>query len=213
MPFRKPVPKLKETIKYTQEEIKFLDSIKPWDNKWYKTCGTPEANTKRDAIKDSIKTQLLKIQDYYCAFCGLNLKLAYKIHREHIAPQYKYGDYIFEPENLVLSCNYCNDKKGTKITVQNEKGTYASTTFNILHPYRDDYNKYLSCEFTKNELIFKVIGPEPVKTKVTIETMGLNDVHLVTQRSALIYYYNRTKVKIAFRDLIYSIIGFSRKRV
>ena len=107
MAFRQPANRLPNTVNFTLAEITFLNSIKPWDkSKWSGNCGSPAINLSRNAVKDEIKRQLIDIQDNYCAICGLNLSLAYEVHREHIAPQYKQPKYIFEPGNLVLTCNF-----------------------------------------------------------------------------------------------------------
>lgn len=187
MAFRQPANRLPNTVNFTLLEIAFLNSIKPWNKtKWSGDCGSPKINALRQAVKDEIKRQLLVIQDNYCAFCGLNLSLAYEIHREHIAPQYKQPQYIFEPGNLVLTCNFCNMNKKTTKTVTTNTGTYATEEFNILHPHRDNFNTYLSCDFLNNELIFKILGPELEKTKKTIKCYGLDAPHLLSQRGAII---------------------------
>lgn len=188
MPFRQPAPRLINTVQFSAPEIAFLNSIKPWEKKhWTADFGTPAENKAIRDIKDEIINQLTPIQNNYCAFCGLNLSLAHKIHREHIAPQYKHPDYIFEPKNLVLSCNFCNEYKMKKRTViAPYTGTYGTEQFMILHPHRDDYSTRLSCDFSKNELVFKIIDPDSGKTQATIECVGLAAPHLMSQRGAII---------------------------
>ncbi len=193
MPFRKPAPKLPETVNFTEEESSFLDSIKPWTKeKWSDSFGTSDQNRIRNEIKAKIKTELKRIQDNYCAFCGLNLDLAYEVHREHVAPQYKYPDYIFEPENLVLSCSFCNmfkKKKAYFVADRNNRvgpKLYSNLTFEILHPHRDNFSDYLDCDFINLELIFTIIDPNSGKTQKTINCVGLEEPHLITQRGAII---------------------------
>jgi uncharacterized protein (TIGR02646 family) len=188
MAYRNPSPRLPGIVVYTAAENAFLDSIKPWSkDKWSKSFGTAAQHKSRDAIKSKIKTALEDIQDNYCAFCGLDLKLAYEVHREHIAPQYKHPHYIFEPQNLVLACNFCNMHKGKKRTVENDTTVYTTTTFKILHPHRDNFNEYLACDYKNRELIFTIVGPETVKTQATIECVGLNEPHLMSKRGAIIF--------------------------
>jgi uncharacterized protein (TIGR02646 family) len=188
MAFRNPSPRLPRTVAFDAAESAFLESIKPWSKeKWKDSFGTPAENAFRDAIKVKIKMDLKSIQCNYCAFCGLDLQLAYEVHREHIAPQYKHPHFIFEPSNLVLACNFCNMHKGKKRTVLNDTKDYHTTTFRILHPHRDNYNEYLFCDYMSRELIFTIIGPEPDKTKATIKCVGLDEPHLMSQRGAIIF--------------------------
>jgi uncharacterized protein (TIGR02646 family) len=188
MAYRNPSPRLPRTVAFDALESAFLESIKPWSKeKWSESFGTAEQNATRNAIKVKIKTDLEDIQDNYCAFCGLDLELAFEVHREHIAPQYKHPHYIFEPENLVLSCNFCNMHKGKKITVRNDTTVYTTTTFKILHPHRDNLNEYLACDYQNRELIFTIVGPEHDKTQATIKCVGLDEPHLMSQRGAIIF--------------------------
>ncbi|MFH6950018.1 HNH endonuclease [Flavobacterium sp. FlaQc-51] len=210
MPYRSPGSKIANTFQYTQEESDFLTSIKPWENKWTLNLGSPANNNQRKAIKTKIKTDLIGIQGNYCAFCGLNLKLTHQVHREHIAPQYKHPEYIFEPENLVLSCDYCNLEKGKKLTVSTNTGEYATENFKILHPYRDDFDKHLACDFTKKELVFKIINADPAKAEFTIKCVGLDLPHLMTLRAAIIILHSLPSNN--FFDSLYSqIINWKRK--
>jgi uncharacterized protein (TIGR02646 family) len=187
MPYRQPAQRLPNTIQFSAAEIAFLNSIKPWIKKqWSESFATAAEHTSRDSIKVEIKRQLLIIQNNYCAFCGLNLDLAYEVHREHIAPQYKHLNYIFETENLVLTCNFCNMHKGKKLTAISNTGNYATEVFKILHPHRDDFSTRLSCDFASNELVFKILNPDGGKTQETINCVGLAEPHLMSQRGAII---------------------------
>lgn len=212
MAFRPPSTVLPDTVSFDATETAFLNSIKPWSkNQWSASFGTPAQNQSTKDIKTKIKSDLEVIQNNYCAFCGLNLSLAYKVHREHIAPQYKHPHYIFEPENLVLSCNYCNEHKGKKLTVLNDTLVYSTTTFNILHPHRDNFNQYLKCDFYRNELIFTIIGPEREKTQKTIDCVGLLEPHLMSQRGAIILKAALPSFGI-LDTVVKLIISINRKR-
>lgn len=212
MAYRPPSTILSGTVSFNAAEINFLNSIKPWSKEqWSTSFGTPAQNQSRNDIKTKIKSDLKTIQNNYCAFCGLNLSLAYKVQREHIAPQYKHPHYIFEPENLVLSCNYCNEHKGKKRTVINDTLDYATTTFDILHPHRDNFNQYLSCDFHRSELIFKIIGPERIKTQNTIDCVGLLEPHLISQRGAIILKASLPSFGI-LDTIVKLIVSINRRR-
>lgn len=187
MPYRSPSARLPFTLHYSQAENTFLASIIPWEKKhWSANFGTAQQNAEMRALKTNIKAYLIAIQGNYCGFCGINLDIVPAVHREHIAPQYKNPHYIFEPENLVLSCYYCNMHKMKKLTMTTDTKTYSTEQFMILHPYRDDYNQHLSCNFANKELVFKVIAADPTKALATIDCVGLDAPHLMTQRAALI---------------------------
>lgn len=210
--YRKPSPRLARTIQLSNGYVTFLNSIKPWERKhWNKSFGTPAQHSTRQQIKDEIKTQLEAIQDNYCAFCGLDLKLAPEVHREHIAPQYKHPPYIFEPENLVLACYYCNMHKKKKLTVVSATGVYPTETFKILHPHRDDFSTYLDCDFDNNELIFTIVDPGGGKTQTTIDCVGLAEPHLVTQRGAIILKEELSRIR-SLNWVVNKVIKKTRKR-
>lgn len=210
--YRQPAPRLPSTVQFSVAQTTFLDSIKPWEQKqWSKSFGTPVQHNSRNEIKTEIKSQLETIQDNYCAFCGLDLALAPDVHREHIAPQYKHPTYIFEPENLVLACYYCNMHKNKKLTVTSATGVYATETFKIHHPHRDDYNLYLSCNFNNNDLVFTIVNPDGGKTQATIDCVGLAEPHLVTQRGAIILKEELSRNR-PLNWLVNQTIKLTRKR-
>jgi uncharacterized protein (TIGR02646 family) len=210
--YRQPGPRLARTVQFSQGQMTFLNSIKPWTKKqWSSVFGTPIEHNARNDIKNEIKSQLEVIQDNYCAFCGMDLALAPDVHREHLAPQYKHPSYIFEPENLVLACYYCNMHKKKKLTVTTNTGLYNTETFKILHPHRDDYNLYLSCNFNNNELVFTILNPLGGKTKATIDCVGLAEPHLVTQRGALILKEELSRIP-PLNFLVNQTIKITRKR-
>lgn len=210
MAFRKPTTKLSRHITYSQEYKDFLNSIRPWGKShWSNSFGTPEQHNIRNEIKAFIKSELEIIQDNYCAFCGINLTKVHEVHREHIAPQYKHPHYIFEEENLVLSCCYCNKHKGRYLTVVNDTNDYSTTTFKILHPHKDNYSDYLDCDFDNRQIVFTIIGNQRVKTRKTISVFGLNEPHLMTIRGGIIFQ-ELYPVTANENDIINNIISSNR---
>lgn len=195
MAYRNPRDYFQNVIEFDVNELVFLNSIRLWAKKhWSGKFGTPAQHLERKNLITKIKSELEIIQENYCAFCGLNLALAYGVHREHIAPQYKHPHYIFEPKNLVLACSFCNMHKGKRKTVLNDTQNYETTTFKIWHPYFDDYNNYLECDITGNhDLVFKIIGDNTEKTQETIDILGLNKPNLIVQRSAIIMKHSISK--------------------
>lgn len=74
--------------------------------------------------KNFNKFKVWKRDDYTCQYCGLEMRLLYKLWRlgrikrhealltvDHIKPRSKGGSW--EVENLVTSCVFCNSRKGS----------------------------------------------------------------------------------------------------
>lgn len=188
-PFRNPTNRLPRTFTYETTDQIFLEMLKEWNVNQYKCkTGNPIINQRLRTILEDIREKLFLIQDFYCAFCGIDLIIAREIHREHIAPQSQHPRYIFEPENLVLACYDCNDYKGRKRTVINDTGIYTSTTFEILHPYRDDYGSYLIAHYENSGLFFELIdGVTDVRAINTLSKLGLQDPFLIKERGMRIH--------------------------
>jgi uncharacterized protein (TIGR02646 family) len=188
-PFRNPGLRLANTFSYEAADDIFLQLLRPWSTDKYKEkTKSPQVNNRIREIKVDIREKLYLIQNFYCAFCGINLTIAREVHREHIAPQSQHGEYIFEPENLVLACYDCNDFKGKKRTVANDTHSYSTTTFNILHPYRDDYGAFIQAFYEAGGLFFQVIsGVTDERAANTIKCLGLDDSILIKERGMRIY--------------------------
>lgn len=184
IPFRNPGSKL--SVKYSYELVHevFLNNIKPWTPAHYQEkAGSPENNNQIRTIKEDIRNKLLVIQDRYCAFCGLDLDIVREKHREHIAPQSQKNEYIFEPENLVMACYDCNDSKGRTHTIISNTQIYQTESFNILHPYRDDFGSYLIAFYENGGLFFEVLdGITDRRAIKTISVLGLQDPKLIVER-------------------------------
>lgn len=183
-PFRNPGNRLPNTFSYEIADEVLLELLKPWNTNQYQCkAGSAAVNNRIRSIKVDIREKLLFIQDFYCAFCGIDLVIARKIQREHIAPQSQQSDYIFEPENMVLACFDCNDFKGRKTTIDVDTGIYLSSTFLILHPYRDDYGTFLIAHFENGGLFFQLRdGVTDVRATATLEKLGLQEPLLIKER-------------------------------
>ncbi len=94
-------------------------------------------------FKDLLTTHLVVEQSCRCAYCGFRLR-GDKHHRDHIAPQEKYPEYIFEPSNIVLACYTCDsDYKRTTDTIETQGTEYGNCSFKIVHPYFDDPTQHI----------------------------------------------------------------------
>ncbi len=185
LPFRHPSTRLPSTVIYKVEDEAFLEMLKPWSTTHYRQGLENSAynNRRIGEIKEDIRQYLLYVQDEYCAFCGIDLNIVYKFHREHIAPQAQYTDFIFKPENLVMACDYCNEFKGTKNTIETPNVEYANCTFNILHPHRDNFNEFLLVRYDNGGFLLEVIpGVTDTRAINLIEKLGLQDLRLIAER-------------------------------
>jgi uncharacterized protein (TIGR02646 family) len=98
------------------------------------------------AIMEDIHDQLLQIQSNDCCYCGLKVNEGGRAEIDHIAKhgglkRPAYIEFLFTPQNLAISCQYCNSssKKGQTDVLENVDLTnYRNCTFNIVHPYFDD---------------------------------------------------------------------------
>lgn len=185
VPLRIPGDQLPGVITYNAKDEVFLEMLKPWAAIHYREGleNSPRTNARIALIKEDIRNQLYTIQNRYCAFCGIDLDIAREVHREHIASQSSYPEYIFHPENLVLACYDCNDFKGRRNVVGLNTNNYDTTTFIILHPYRDDYGNYLVAFYENGGLWFEVLpGVTDARAKATIDKLGLEDFKLIKER-------------------------------
>lgn len=99
-------------------------------------------------IKHRISVHCLEEQRCCCAYCESLLEKG-GVHIEHISPKSATPDFVFEPDNLVVSCSCCNSTtiKGHEPTIEGEiEPLYRYNTFRIVHPRLDnpdDHIKYL----------------------------------------------------------------------
>lgn len=182
--FKNPGNRLPNTFAYEPADEVFLDLLKEWNTNHYKCItGNASINNRIRGIKEDIREKLFFIQDFFCAFCGIDLEIARETHREHIAPQSQHNKFIFEPENFVLACYDCNDFKGRKRTVDNETEIYATTTFLILHPYRNDYGAFIAAYYEDGGLFFQLLDNiTDLRAVNTLKILGLQEPSLIKER-------------------------------
>lgn len=170
-----------DPIRYTPEEndhvVKVLEP--------QKKDGWKDQKGKTVALKNRISSHTIIAQGGRCAYCeSMLLGGAHAI--EHIAPKGLYGEFCFEPYNLVTACNSCNStsNKGEKDTLKRPVNLidYTANRFKIVHPYFDDPNqhfKYLDED--------KTVFDEPNcsdEAKETIKMFNWNTQWAYNQRVA-----------------------------
>ncbi len=132
---------LNNPIVYTDSERAIIDSVLSDKSK-----GGERWNDHRTYdIKHKISESCLREQHCYCAFCECFLKKG-DAPIEHISPKSVTPDFVFEPENLVVSCTSCNSPviKGEKPTISGTVvSEYRNNSFAIVHPRLDNPDEHI----------------------------------------------------------------------
>ena len=132
-------------------------------------------------IKENIKEYLLLEQDRICPYCGLRLpKWVMFPHIEHVAHKKMHYRFMFEPKNLIITCERCNVNKGAKETLRDPAVTpypSAGNDFLIIQPYFDNYFHHIEIVC---EVILRAITDKGSKT---IEYCKLDEVALMEARA------------------------------
>ncbi len=139
---------LNDPIRYTQEEKMHVQNVlRPQKKK-----GWEDQKDATKTLKVRIRIHTIIAQGGRCAYCeSMLLKGAHAI--EHIAPKGLYGEFCYEPYNLVTACTSCNSisNKGETDTLKRPVNwqDYTANRFKIVHPYfdnPDDHIKYLDAD-------------------------------------------------------------------
>ncbi len=170
---------LNDPVRYTPAEVAHVKNVlKPQGKAGWKD----QKNLSKD-IRNKIDTHTIIAQGGRCAYCETPLlKGCHAV--EHIAPKGLYGEFCYEPQNLVNACTSCNStsNKGEKNTVAApvDKNDYTNNQFLIVHPYfdnPDDHLKYMDADKT----VFDMTNCS-VKGKYLIDIMNWNESWAYTQR-------------------------------
>ncbi len=167
-------------IEYTPEESKFIEDHKKdfeingnfWNDS---NADGPELKKNKKALRKSIKEYYCKVQGYRCVYCQQEFKAKHgrQWDVEHIAAKSLYPRFMYEPQNLCVSCIECNEKKlnaevfhsGSK---KLNKIPEKSDAYIIVHPHLDKYEDHI--EVIKVAALYK---PKTPKGQKTIEMCGL----------------------------------------
>lgn len=104
-------------------------------------------------LKKDIRSHLTKQQDYFCPYCNYPIlsNNGNNWDIDHVIPKSLNPRFLFEPNNLVLSCKDCNTIKNNKNTYYNsrvkvlKKYPNKAQSFLIIHPFLDpeDYSHHI----------------------------------------------------------------------
>ena len=125
------------------------------------------------SVKKYIKEHYIKIQDYECAYCKQKIVVRHNASwdTDHIIPKDKYPKFLFNPENLCISCKDCNREKLNKNVLINssiKRFPKNSKDYLFVHPHFDDYNLHIK---KLDSSLFFI--PKDKKGVKTIEICGL----------------------------------------
>jgi len=133
-------------------------------------------NPKLAPIKTKIKETIKPKLEDQCCYCRKNLHNEFNmvIDIEHVLPQKKFPNYIFEPLNLSLACKRCNMQiKKDDISFFLNDNSLENTPFNkenylFIHPNLDNYfENMIVCTFIINNkklIKYKSLRPKGVYT-------------------------------------------------
>jgi len=108
-------------------------------------------DSKEDALtetKKEIKDHYLVAQDYTCAYCKQRVVVEHNgaWDTDHIIDKDGYPQFLFEPENLCLSCKDCNIIKSTKQVLKNKgRVTFPNkpSDYIFCHPHFHNYSEHV----------------------------------------------------------------------
>ncbi|NHH94775.1 hypothetical protein GOICGAJE_03326 [Bacillus sp. MB95] len=202
------LPILENKVRYSRCLKKYINKIKPLRG------GEWDSSAKEIKIlKKQIRSQLMKYQNFQCAYCGLKLGETSGDEIEHIAPKGgksrpKHTMFTFTPYNLVLACHLCNGpvKKGTKDTIIKWDINYKNCEFNIFHPYFDNPAEHFEW-IPKGYNV--VIQHKTEKGKNSIKMFKLdNSAHLEARAKEVAYRLLKRRAENQAEQLIQEILNY-----
>ncbi|PHR56138.1 MAG: HNH endonuclease [Arcobacter sp.] len=125
-------------------------------------------------IRSKIKTHYISIQKNKCPYCQQKTLSNHGRYWdiEHIIARATIVNFMFEPENLCISCIDCNQKKGKKKITSSKAKVHlpsSSSSYLIIHPHYDNYEEHI---MVIKEGFYYIALKE--KGEKTIEVCGLN---------------------------------------
>jgi len=137
-----------------------------------------------DAIKQRIKRDLLEGQFDKCAYCRKMLEGAGKYEPlEHIVAKSIRPEWMFEPKNLIVTCDSCNNLKGDEqVLADCYIGSFVlpnvSEAYLIFNPHYDEWSDHL--QYEDDLFITDVPGS---KGRHTIKICKLYRFNIIINRS------------------------------
>ncbi|MDX8253669.1 hypothetical protein [Acinetobacter pittii] len=143
---------------YTPSEQSIIDTYDKEDHNFWSIKVNELA-----PLRLNLRTHYLAEQKNRCCYCKM---LKQEKHGntwdvEHIVPKVLFPIFLFEKQNLSLSCKECNDEKSDKPVFSNNSHEYKnypteSVRYSIIHPHFDKYSEHMSIHMSPNGQIMHV---------------------------------------------------------
>jgi uncharacterized protein (TIGR02646 family) len=143
-----------ELPKISNISVEYIESLLP-----HRASQWDLQTNEMKAYKKELLDKLKEIQNNRCVYCGLGLerKSVDREHFVHKAAKRGYEEFIFVPENLFASCEFCNRKLKNQLNVIDVYDeNYDHCTFKIVHPFIDSSSDFISF-LPSNDHPFKVL--------------------------------------------------------
>jgi uncharacterized protein (TIGR02646 family) len=98
-------------------------------------------------VKKEAKDHYIAQQNYRCAYCKQPVYTGNNAvwDAEHIISKRLNPEFMFEPQNLAISCKDCNLAKGEQEVRKTKKLSFPRTSaeYRIVHPHYDNYDDHI----------------------------------------------------------------------
>lgn len=186
--------KIDKKFKDIPEKLKNLESYFIQNNESKKFI---DKNNKYKVIKK----ELIKLYNNKCVYCEKEILDSF-YHIEHYRPKSKYYWLSYSWDNLFLSCEVCNIKKGDTFEIEGSKATYDDEPFSEIHNLGDKYDKKEKPkninpekEDVINKIIFDskgAITSSDERVSYTIKVCDLDRENLRSYRISILNDFIRT---------------------
>ncbi|MFA7895062.1 HNH endonuclease [Pseudomonas putida] len=124
-------------------------------------------------LKSEIKNHYLQQQGHTCAYCQQRIIVEHGAawDTDHIIPKDSHPDFMFEAENLCITCKDCNNTKRAKNVLRNQKRVKfpkKPSDYIFCHPHFHNYKEHI--RVVRVAALYIPRTPEGIKT---IEICGL----------------------------------------
>lgn len=159
----------------------YLESIVNLDKEW------ESENKEIKKFKDELYKQLR--DNLFCPYCRRELQRSKYDELDHIIYKSDYSNFTYQPNNIVIACKRCNNKKLQSNVLKEEyiekvkilewnKYPCNKEYYSIIHPYFDIYSEHIEIE---NNVFYMPKDKE--KGINTIRMMKLNSFDLLEIRA------------------------------
>lgn len=149
-----------------------------------------------ETIKQRIKKELILGQFDRCAYCRKLIEADGKYEPlEHVVAKSLKVDWMFEPKNLIVTCDSCNNLKGDDRTLNSvydhqKKFPVTSDAFIIFNPHYDTWSEHLAFE----DEIF-IVPVDNSKGENTIRICKLFRYNIILNRAKELKLDQKSQVK------------------